>query len=201
MHTSREELRFTSDTPREPTAEALIARVARGDERAFEALYELCSARVYGVIRRLLLDAAQAEEVSQEVWLQVWRSAPGYAPERGSAMTWLLTLAHRRAVDRVRSAQAAGARERSASFESARDRPFDQVSETAVTRAEQRQVRRCLTALTELQRQAVVMAYYHGSTYREVAEALDVPLATVKTRMRDGLIRLRDCLQGNETTA
>jgi RNA polymerase sigma-70 factor (ECF subfamily) len=153
---------------------------------------------VFGLVRRVLVDAAQAEEVAQEVWLQVWQNATRFDRAKGSAMTWMLTLAHRRAVDRVRSVQAATAREENASFESAGDRPFDHVADSAVSKSEQRDVRRCLGRLTELQRQSVIMAYYDGNTYQQVGEKLDIPLGTVKTRMRDGLIRLRDCLKITE---
>jgi RNA polymerase sigma-70 factor (ECF subfamily) len=104
-----------------------------------------------------------------------------------------LTLAHRRAVDRVRSAQAATDRdERVAAMTGSRE--FDEVAEEVATRLEGEQVRRCLSGLTELQRESILLAYYRGSTYREVAELLDTPLGTIKTRLRDGLIRLRDCL-------
>lgn len=176
----------------------LLALVARGDQAAFEALYDLGAARIFGLIRRVLVDAAQAEEVAQEVWLQVWQNAARFDRAKGSAMTWVSMVAHRRAVDRVRSVQAATTRENSASFESARDRPFDQVADSAVSRSEQQQVRACLNRLTELQRTAVVMAYYDGNTYQQVADLLSAPVGTVKTRMRDGLIRLRDCLKAGE---
>jgi len=123
----------------------------------------------------------------------VWRSAPRYRPERGSAVNWVLTMAHQRAVDRVRSVQAAAAREhRAALLDHAPE--YDEVIEQVEARLEREQVRRCLRTLTDLQRQAVELAYYRGLTYRQVAEALAVPLGTVKTRLRDGLIRLRDCL-------
>jgi RNA polymerase sigma-70 factor (ECF subfamily) len=185
-------------SPATATPDDLLPRVARGDERAFEALYDHGSAQVFGLVRRVLVDPAQAEEVAQEVWLQVWQTASRFDPAKGRAMTWVSTLAHRRAVDRVRSAQAAADRERTASFESAGDRPFDHVADSAVAKSEQRQVRGCLGRLTELQRRAVAMAYYDGLTYQQVGEALEIPLGTVKTRMRDGLIRLRDCLSATD---
>jgi RNA polymerase sigma-70 factor (ECF subfamily) len=177
------------------TPDDFLELVARGDQRAFESLYEHGAASVFGLIRRVLVDPAQAEEVAQEVWLQVWQTAPRFDRAKGSAMTWVSTLAHRRAVDRVRSAQAAVNRERAASFESAGDRPFDHVADSAVEKSDQRQVRGCLARLTDLQRRAVLMAYYDGRTYQQVSEVLKIPLGTVKTRMRDGLIRLRDCLE------
>ncbi|MGW6932658.1 sigma-70 family RNA polymerase sigma factor [Lentzea sp. NPDC054927] len=181
------------DRPAEPTADDLLALVARGDETAFERLYDVVSSSVFGLIRRVLRDQAQSEEVFQEVMLEVWRTATRFDPGKGSANTWILTLTHRRAVDRVRSAQAATHREdHVARLDPAR--PFDEVSEQVDGRIEQRQVRRCLSFLTDLQRESVVLAYYQGYSYPEVASLLGLPLGTVKTRMRDGLIRLRDCM-------
>ncbi|EMD27704.1 ECF RNA polymerase sigma factor SigK [Amycolatopsis azurea] len=182
------------DEPQGPTAEDLLVRVAKGDERAFDALYDRLAGPVLGLVRRILRDAAQSEEVTQEVMVELWRTATRYSPERGSALNWAMTLAHRRAVDRVRSARASSDREVKATFEAARARPFDEVAEAVAARWERSQVRRCLTSLTELQRESVLLAYYQGYTYREVAEVLQTPHGTIKTRLRDGLIRLRDCL-------
>ncbi|WP_054050162.1 sigma-70 family RNA polymerase sigma factor [Alloactinosynnema sp. L-07] len=178
---------------REPEPGELLQRVARGDEKAFERLYDIVSAPVFGLVRRVVRDPAQSEEVTQEVMLELWRTAARYAPEKGSAMTWVMTLAHRRAVDRVRSAQSATDREDKA-YRRETTRPFDEVAEQVSTRLEHEQVRRCLASLTDLQRESVELAYYRGMTYREVSELLDTPLGTVKTRLRDGLIRMRDCL-------
>jgi RNA polymerase sigma-70 factor, ECF subfamily len=169
----------------------LLSRVARGDEAAFAALYDELSPRVYGLCRRILRDPAQAEEVAQEALVEVWRGASRYDPAKGSAASWVLTIAHRRAVDRVRSEQASTDRERRVATEEV---PYDEVVEEATARLERQQVRRCLQGLTDLQREAITLAYYRGHTYREVAELLHTGLPTVKTRMRDGLIRLRDCL-------
>ncbi|MFF5987504.1 ECF RNA polymerase sigma factor SigK [Prauserella flavalba] len=180
--------------PAEPTSEELMGEVAKGDERAFERLYQRLAGPVFGLVRRVLRDTAQSEEVAQEVLVELWRTAPRYSPERGSALNWALTLAHRRAVDRVRSTRAGTERERRATFEAGRGRPYDEVAEEVGNRWERRQVRRCLSHLTELQRESVLLAYYRGYTYREVAEVLSTPQGTIKTRLRDGLIRLRDCL-------
>ncbi len=171
----------------------LMAAIARGDEEAFAELYDRMAAYVHGVTRRVVRDPAQAEEVTQEVFVEVWRTAARFDGTRGSVRTWVLTMAHRRAVDRVRSEQAS--RDRTDRIGSRdRDRPFDQVAEDVETRFEHQQVRSALDTLTALQREAVELAFYGGYTYREVAELLDTPLGTVKTRLRDGLIRLRDAM-------
>lgn len=178
---------------RPPSLDDLLRQVSRGDEAAVERLYDQLAAPVFGLVRRVVRDRAQAEEVTQEVMVEVWRTASRFDPARGSALSWVLTMAHRRAVDRVRSAQASTGREERAARMS-EDVAYDQVAETVTTRIEGERVRRCLGGLTELQRQAVALAYYGGYTYAEVASLLQVPLGTVKTRMRDGLVRLRDCM-------
>ncbi|MEU4066481.1 ECF RNA polymerase sigma factor SigK [Streptomyces wedmorensis] len=176
-----------------PDLAAVMQRVARGDKEAFPALYDALAPMVFGLVLRVLRDRAQSEEVAQEVMIELWRQAARYRSDAGSVTTWAATVAHRRAVDRVRSAQAATDREHA---QAARDHrtPYDDVAEQVETRLDSEQVRRCLGNLTELQRQAVNLAYYRGLTYREVAETLRTPLPTIKTRMRDGLIRLRDCM-------
>ncbi|MCT9934619.1 ECF RNA polymerase sigma factor SigK [Planotetraspora sp. A-T 1434] len=173
--------------------EELLERVARGDRAAFEHLYDLVAGPVYGLVLRVLRDPAQSEEVAQEVLVEIWRSAARYERGRGSAMSWVMTIAHRRAVDRVRTAQSAVDREDRVARLEVR-RPFDEVAESVEGRLERERLRRCLDGLTELQRESVTFAYYGGYSYREVSELLKVPLATVKTRMRDGLIRMRDCM-------
>ena len=147
--------------------------------------------RRLAMLRRVLRDPALSEEVAQEALVEVWRTAARFDPARGSAAGWIFTIAHRRAIDRVRAEQAAADRERRAATASV---PFDDVVEEVTARLEQQAVRRCLRALTQMQREAILLAYYGGLTYQQVAERLDAPLPTVKTRMRDGLIRLRDCL-------
>lgn len=176
-----------------PTAEQLLGEVAKGDERAFEQLYDLVAAPLFGLIQRVVRDTAQSEEVAQEVLVEVWRTATRYRAERGSALNWILTLSHRRAVDRLRSAQSGRDRETRVGA-GEYHRPFDEVTDTVAARWEQRQLRRCMSTLTELQRESVVLTYYRGYTHRQAAGLLSAPLGTVKTRLRDGLIRLRDCL-------
>jgi RNA polymerase sigma-70 factor, ECF subfamily len=169
----------------------LLAQVALGDPDAYAAVYERTAGQVLGIAASVVRDPAQSEEVAQEVLLDVWRSASRFDPERGSAAAWVMTLAHRRAVDRVRSEQKAAEREqRVASAVIA----YDEVTEAVEARLDRERVRRCLGSLTDLQRESVTLAYYGGYTYRQVAELLGVAVGTVKTRMRDGLIRLRDCL-------
>jgi RNA polymerase sigma-70 factor (ECF subfamily) len=127
----------------------------------------------------------------QEVLLEVWRTATRFDPAAGSAAAWIATLAHRRAVDRVRSEQRAAQREARAATAAI---AYDEVADSVEASLERERVRRCMAGLTELQRESVALAYYGGYSYREVAQLLGVAVGTVKTRMRDGLIRLRDCL-------
>ncbi|MFB6791163.1 sigma-70 family RNA polymerase sigma factor [Streptomyces olivaceus] len=177
----------------QPDLQQLMREVALGDQDSFAAVYDAVAGSVLGVARGVLRDQAQSEEVAQEVLVEVWRTAPRYRPDRGTVVNWILTLAHRRAVDRVRSVEAAAARDHKAALLD-RTPEYDEVTEQVETRLEREQVRRCLRTLTDIQRQSVTLAYYRGLTYRQVAESLSLPLGTVKTRLRDGLIRLRDCL-------
>jgi RNA polymerase sigma-70 factor, ECF subfamily len=175
----------------EPELALLVSRIARGDQRAYEVFYDRTAGPVLGLVLSVLRDQAQSEEVMQEVLLEAWRTASRFDPARGSAMAWLMTLAHRRAVDRVRSEQRAAEREQRASSAQV---DYDDVTEAVEDALDRERVRRCLDSLTDLQRESVTLAYYGGYSYSEVARLLGVPPGTVKTRMRDGLIRIRDCL-------
>lgn len=180
---------------RAPDADALLGAVAAGDAKAFAAFYDLTCDRVFGMVLKVLIDRGYSEEITQDVYAEVWRTATRFDPDRGSAVAWVMTLAHRRAVDRVRGEVSARHREIVYGTTLA-DRPRDVVADAVVARDERGQVVRCLGALSELQRQALELAYYEGLTYREVAARLSASLGTVKTRMRDGLRKLRDCVGG-----
>jgi RNA polymerase sigma-70 factor (ECF subfamily) len=169
----------------------LLTKVASGDQQAFSALYDQLSGRVLGLITRLLKDHAQSEEVTQEVFLEVWQNASRFDTARGSAPSWILTMAHRRAVDRIRAAQASRDRDTKVGIRDF-ETDFDSVTESVEIRIEHERVSRALARLTEFQRQAVTMAYYGGYSHSEMAGILGVPIGTVKTRLRDGMIRLRD---------
>jgi len=173
--------------------EGLLTLVALGDEQAFAELYRRVAAPVFGLVSKVVRNPAQAEEVAQEVFVELWRTASRFDPARGTARAWIMTCAHRRAVDRVRSAERAARRDDLAGRRD-QGRPYDEVAEQVETSLEREHVRRSLDALTDLQREAVVLAYYGGYTHREIAELLGVPSGTVKTRLRDGLLRLRDHL-------
>jgi RNA polymerase sigma-70 factor (ECF subfamily) len=171
-----------------------LRRVGSGEIEAFDGVYTAVAATVFGIALRVLQDAALAEEVAQEAMVEIWRSAGRFDPARGSARAWVSTIAHRRAVDRVRAERAAQEREAKAAARASDGAAFDQVAESVAVRLEQEQVRNCIGGLTELQRESVTLAYYNGYTYPQVADALGVPLGTVKTRLRDALAKLRDCL-------
>jgi RNA polymerase sigma-70 factor (ECF subfamily) len=172
-------------------AGALLERVAQGDQAAFSDLYDILSPRVLGLIIRVLKDHSQSEEVTQEVFLEVWQTAARFDSAKGGAATWILTMAHRRAIDRVRSSQSSRDRDTKIGIRDyAPD--YDNVAETVEVRVEHERVSKALARLTELQRQAVTLAYYGGYSHSEVASILSVPIGTVKTRLRDGMIRLRD---------
>jgi len=171
----------------------LLKACSLGDEAAFARLYDATAARLFGLVLRTVRDRAQAEEVTQDAYLDIWRNSSRFDPDRGSPMSWLMTIGHRKAVDRVRSAEAA--RRRDTAYEAReQDAPFDQTVDEAHRNLDAQRVRRALDTLTQSQRGALELAYFGGYTHREVAVMLDLPLGTAKTRIRDGLIRLRDNL-------
>ena len=179
------------DDLRASTPDELLTRVAQGDQVAFVELYDQTAPRVLGLIKRLLKDHSQSEEVTQEVFLEIWQTATRFDTGRGSASSWMLTMAHRRAVDRIRASQAGRDRDLKIGVRDL-DTAYDSVTESVEIRIEHERVERALGRLTELQRQAVKLAYYGGYSHSEVAAMLQVPIGTVKTRLRDGMIRLRD---------
>lgn len=172
---------------------ALLERIARGDQAAFAEFYELTSRRVFGMARRVLIDVELSEDTTQEVFLQVWQNAAKFNPEAGSPLAWLMTISHRRAVDKVRSSQSSTDREAKYGA-SSQDIDHDSVSDEVGSRLEAEAVVRCLETLTDTQQESVRLAYYGGLTYREVAEKLNAAVPTIKSRIRDGLIRLKTCL-------
>ncbi|MDJ0356482.1 MAG: ECF RNA polymerase sigma factor SigK [Actinomycetota bacterium] len=172
----------------------LISLTATGDQSAFAQLYQLTAKRVYGMARRVLIDANLAEDTTQEVYLQLWQSAAKYDPAAGSPLGWLMTIAHRRAVDKVRSTQSATDREARYGATS-HVIEHDDVVDTVNERLDAESVVKCLATLTATQQESVKLAYYGGLTYREVAEKLGAAVPTIKSRIRDGLLRLKTCLE------
>ena len=179
--------------PSGPDLAGLLRRSARGDQRAFAEVYDATSAKVYGLAVRVVRDPAQAEEVAQESFLEMWRTASRYDPDRGSPLAWILTIVHRRAVDRVRAAESSTRRE-VAYHDRNRTVSHDETAEAATASLEAHRVRTALASLTQVQREAVELAYLQGYTHSEIARMLDLPIGTAKTRIRDGLIRLRDTM-------
>ncbi len=172
---------------------ALLVRIAAADHSAFAELYDLLSARAFGLILRVLVDRAQSEEVLQEVFLEIWQSAGRFALDRGQGRSWVLTIAHRRAVDRVRASQASTDRDYRIGIRDT-EVDFDSVSEQVALRIEGEGLTRALATLSDPHREAIVLAYFGGYSQTEIAALVGAPLGTVKTRMRDGLTRLRGAL-------
>jgi RNA polymerase sigma-70 factor (ECF subfamily) len=188
---ARLEIVPSSDPADDLSIEHLLREVAEGDRTAFAEVYDRVSSRVLGLVTRLLRDRAQSEEVTQEVFLEIWQQAGKFDQNRGSGMAWVLTMAHRRAIDRIRASQKSHERDLRIGIRDM-ERDFDHVSEAAEIRLENERVTRAMSRLTALQREAVILAYYGGYSHSEMSQILGVPLGTVKTRLRDGMIRLRD---------
>lgn len=180
--------------PAVPAAERLadlLRRSAKGDQIAFAELYDATQARVFGLAVRVVRDPAQAEEVTQEAFLEVWRTAGRFDSDKGSALSWLMTLCHRKAVDRVRSAESSTRRD-TTYHQQSHTIDIDSTADAAQASMEAQRVRKAMASLTDVQREALELAYFGGYTHTEVAGILDIPVGTAKTRIRDGLIRLRD---------
>jgi RNA polymerase sigma-70 factor (ECF subfamily) len=172
----------------------LLGAVARGEHGAFDLVYEQLREPIHNQVRAVLRDPAQSEEVTQEVLLELWRTAFRYDPARGSAAAWALTIARRRAIDRVRRTAASAARDQRVAMS---DAPWDQADETVATLDRERLLR-CVDQLSDLHREAITLAFYGGHTYSQVASILGTPLGTVKARIRDAIIKLRDGMLGDE---
>ena len=181
-----------SDGPRPSSVNDLLAECGRGSPAAFEELYDAIGGSVFGLALRVVRDRHLAEDVAQEALTEVWRLAPRYRPDAGSARSWILTIAHRRAVDRVRSEQSAADRLAGRGFDAGTTPHPDSVVDVAYAEWEAGRVRAGLASLSSVQREALELAYYQGLTHAEVAGALGVPLGTAKARLRDGLLKLRE---------
>lgn len=174
-----------------PTEELrLIGRMATGDDSALRLLYEHYASLVYSIALRVTQDRCAAEDVAQQVFIRVWERPTAFDPDRGSLRTWMATLAHSRAVDHVRREQAGHRREQRQLPEVPSD-----VEDLATSAAMADRVRRAVDALPDEQRAAVLLAYYDGRTYRQVAATLDIPEGTAKSRLRLGLRRIAKCLE------
>ena len=171
----------------------LVARSSRGHDDAFSELYDLTASRIYGLVLRILRSADHAAEVTHEVFVEVWRQSARYAPGKGSVLAWMSPIAHRRAVDRVRSVSSEVARDEHYAV-TAVVRQADHVWEDVEQKMDIERVRKGMASLTPIQREALGLAYFGGYTQTQVASLLQLPLGTVKTRIRDGLIGLRDAM-------
>jgi RNA polymerase sigma-70 factor (ECF subfamily) len=173
----------------------LLSAVARGEHGAFDLVYEQLREPVRRQVRAVLRDAAQSEEVTQEVLLELWRTAFRYDSDKGSAAAWALTIARRRAIDRVRRTAASAAREQRTAVSAA---SWDQTAEAVEDAVDGERLLRCVDQLSDLQREAIRLVFYGGHTYSQVASILGAPLGTVKARIRDALIKLRDGMLSEE---
>jgi len=171
-----------------------MSLLADGDRDAFTSLYEFLAPRVLGVITRVLRDQSQSEEVTQEVFLEIWQTAPRFDATKGNPVTWIMTIAHRRAIDRVRAAQASRVRDLKIGIRDY-DVSHDSVAEAGEMSLERIRIAKAMATLTPRQREAISLSYYDGLSHSEIAIALDIPVGTVKTRMRDGMLKLRKAME------
>lgn len=184
----------TTDGDGPVTAEVLVAQMAAGDAEAFESLYALVATRVFGLCLRLIRDRAIAEEVTQEALLTIWQQSSRFDPARGSAVSWILTIAHRKAVDRIRHDQAERLRDGRYGH-ATHEIAVDMTAENAIKSDESARVRRVLSEMKEVHRHVLTLAYFDGMTHTQIAAYLHLPLGTAKSRIRDALISLRTTLQ------
>lgn len=173
---------------------AALARVAGGDRAALRIVYQDTSAKLFGICLRILKDRAEAEDVLQDVYVTVWRKAAAFDPGRASPITWLVTIARNRAIDRLRSGAIA---RRMEPIEAADDISDDAAPALEMVEKAEQQVRLsdCLGELEDRQSKAIRSAFLDGVTYEELAERTGVPLGTMKSWIRRGLLKLRACLE------
>ncbi|WP_090059742.1 sigma-70 family RNA polymerase sigma factor [Celeribacter neptunius] len=176
-----------------------ISRIALGDRAAFSALYDATSAKLFGTCLRVLKDRAEAEDVLQEVYIRIWRGAGRYRSNGLSPMTWLITIARNRAIDRLRARQS-GVR-RGAEGGAGEDGVLERMASPdpgpeaqVAAKGEARAIALCLDELEADRAAAVRGAYLDGQTYAELAERFDVPMNTMRTWLRRSLMKLKDCL-------
>lgn len=175
------------------TVDALLVRTGNGDVVAFSELYDLTSTRVFGLCRRLIRDVAEAEDIAQEAYLEIWAKAGIFDPFRGAGTGWIMAIAHHRAVDRVRSAE--GARRRDTTYtRNAFRRPGDDTPESVLAEAELQEIRSAIGLLSEVRQQALTYAFFTDHTYAQASSLLGIPLGTFKSRVRDAVLALRSVL-------
>lgn len=185
-------------TPHNQELALLLARVADGDSRAFEALYRATSGPLYALLLRMLREPMQAEDLLQECYLKIWRNAASYRPDKGAVMAWLTALVRNAALDQLRSPRQALW---NASEELVSEGPAELVDpqrdlvELADARQELNRVAECMRQLSGWERQTFLMAYYEGMSHQEISTRLRVPLGTVKSWIRRGLQKLRGELE------
>ncbi len=174
-----------------------MIRLAQGDRNALEEIYRATSVKLFGICLRILGDRKEAEDALQEVYVNLWRRAGRYDPERASPITWLATFARNRAIDRLRSGRS---RRRAAPVEAAALLADDRLAadEALIDAEREARIHLCLDQLEDRQRDSIRTAFFEGATYAELAERRAVPLGTVKSWIRRGLARLKTCLEAGE---